>query len=150
MHPRSEMSLNCLDSCISNENPKKYPDTTAGEFLEERIKELGLKKVMVGQIVYSTNSSIYNEGEEDLNFSKNDYVIEVCFEKKGRAGKGVTILKGFLGNKEALNSLAKEIKTHLAIGGSTKKGEIILQGRIQEKVINFLKNKGYKTKKVGG
>ena len=105
---------------------------------------------MVGQIVYSTNSSIYNDGEEDLNFSKNDYVIEVCFEKKVIAGKGVTILKGFLGNKEALNSLAKEIKTHLAIGGSTKKGEIILQGRIQEKVINFLKNKGYKTKKVGG
>jgi isopenicillin N synthase-like dioxygenase len=44
MHPRSEMLLNCLDSCISSENPKKYPDTTAGEFLEERIKELGLKK----------------------------------------------------------------------------------------------------------
>ena len=105
---------------------------------------------MEGQIVYSTNSSTYNDSEEDLNFSKNDYVIEVCFEKKGRAGKGVTILKGFLGNKEALNSLAKIIKTHFAIGGSTKKGEIILQGRIQEKVINFLKNKGYKTKKVGG
>tara|TARA_B100000575_G_C23142466_1_gene665352 strand:+ start:4160 stop:4477 length:318 start_codon:yes stop_codon:yes gene_type:complete len=105
---------------------------------------------MEGQIVYSTNSSIYQDDEEDLNVSKNDYVIEVCFEKKGRAGKGVTIIKGFLGNREDLNSLAKEIKTHLAIGGSTKKGEIILQGRIQEKVINFLKNKGHKTKKVGG
>tara|TARA_B100000963_G_C22581171_1_gene650908 strand:- start:979 stop:1296 length:318 start_codon:yes stop_codon:yes gene_type:complete len=105
---------------------------------------------MEGQIVYSTNSSIYHDDEEDSNLSKNDYFIEVCFEKKGRAGKGVTIIKGFLGNKEDLNSLAKEIKTHFAIGGSTKKGEIILQGRIQEKVINFLKNKGHKTKKVGG
>tara|TARA_B100000700_G_C15005279_1_gene838235 strand:+ start:1109 stop:2065 length:957 start_codon:yes stop_codon:yes gene_type:complete len=44
MHPRSEMSLNCLDSCITQENPKQYEDITAGEFLEERIKELGLKK----------------------------------------------------------------------------------------------------------
>ena len=44
MHPRSEMSLNCLDSCISENNPKKYDDITAGAFLEERIKELGLKK----------------------------------------------------------------------------------------------------------
>ncbi len=44
MHPRSEMSLNCLESCVSKENPKKYQDITAGEFLEERIKELGLKK----------------------------------------------------------------------------------------------------------
>ncbi|MAZ55452.1 MAG: flavonol synthase [Flavobacteriales bacterium] len=44
MHPRSEMSLNCLPSCISDQNPKKYKDITAGQFLEERIKELGLKK----------------------------------------------------------------------------------------------------------
>tara|TARA_B100001250_G_scaffold188678_1_gene162108 strand:- start:13897 stop:14847 length:951 start_codon:yes stop_codon:yes gene_type:complete len=44
MHPRSEMSLNCLSSCISDENPKKHEDITAGQFLEERIKELGLKK----------------------------------------------------------------------------------------------------------
>ncbi|MBL31311.1 MAG: flavonol synthase [Flavobacteriales bacterium] len=44
MHPRSEMSLNCLSSCITEDNPKQYADITAGQFLEERIKELGLKK----------------------------------------------------------------------------------------------------------
>ena len=44
MHPRSEMSLNCLNCCIDDLNPKKYTDITAGQFLEERIKELGLKK----------------------------------------------------------------------------------------------------------
>jgi len=44
MHPRSEMSLNCLESCVSKAYPKKYTDITAGDFLEERIKELGLKK----------------------------------------------------------------------------------------------------------
>ena len=44
MHPRSDMSLNCLESCVSKKNPKKYEDTNAGDFLEERIKELGLKK----------------------------------------------------------------------------------------------------------
>ena len=38
------MSLNCLESCISEQNPKNYTDTTAGEFLDERIRELGLKK----------------------------------------------------------------------------------------------------------
>jgi len=46
--------------------------------------------------------------------------------------------------------LAKEIKTKLGIGGSNKNGEVILQGRIQEKIIDFLKKKGYKTKRVGG
>lgn len=44
MHPRSEMSLNCLNCCIDEQNPKHFQDITAGEFLEERIKELGLKK----------------------------------------------------------------------------------------------------------
>jgi len=44
MHPRSEMSLNCLENCISKENPKNYSDIQAGDFLEERIRELGLKK----------------------------------------------------------------------------------------------------------
>ena len=44
MHPRSEMLLNCLENCINKENPKNYSDINAGEFLEERIRELGLKK----------------------------------------------------------------------------------------------------------
>jgi len=44
MHPRSEMSLNCLPSCISLDNPKKYNDITAGDFLKKRIKELRLNK----------------------------------------------------------------------------------------------------------
>ncbi len=43
MHPRSEMPLNCLESCIDENNPKAYSDITAGEFLEERLREIGLK-----------------------------------------------------------------------------------------------------------
>lgn len=44
MHPRSEMDLTCLESCIDDQHPKHYPDVTAGEFLDERLRELGLKK----------------------------------------------------------------------------------------------------------
>ncbi len=44
MHPRSEMDLTCLESCIDERNPKAYPDATAGEYLNERLIELGLKK----------------------------------------------------------------------------------------------------------
>ena len=44
LHPRSEVSLNCLPSCISDSNPKNFSDITAGEYLEQRIIELGLKK----------------------------------------------------------------------------------------------------------
>ena len=44
MHPRSEMSLAALEHCVTPENPKQEADITAGEFLNERLIELGLKK----------------------------------------------------------------------------------------------------------
>ena len=44
MHPISEMSLNCLENCIDEDHPKLYDDITAGEFLNERLVELGLIK----------------------------------------------------------------------------------------------------------
>ncbi len=44
MHPISEMKLNVLESCIDDEHPKQFEDITAGEFLNERLVELGLKK----------------------------------------------------------------------------------------------------------
>ncbi len=44
MHPVSDMSLNCLPQCIDENNPKLYEDITAGEFLHERLVELGLIK----------------------------------------------------------------------------------------------------------
>ncbi|MEL0642847.1 2-oxoglutarate and iron-dependent oxygenase domain-containing protein [Olleya sp. Ti.3.14] len=44
MHPISEMKLDVLDSCVDDANPKQFEDITAGEFLDERLRELGLKK----------------------------------------------------------------------------------------------------------
>ena len=44
LHPKAGMSLQCLDSCISSIHPKAYSDITAGEYLNERLLEIGLKK----------------------------------------------------------------------------------------------------------
>lgn len=44
MHPRSEMDLTCLENCIDADHPKLYEDITAGEFLEQRLAEIGLRK----------------------------------------------------------------------------------------------------------
>ena len=44
MHPRSDMPLNCLDACVNTENPKAYDDITAGDFLQQRLVEIGLVK----------------------------------------------------------------------------------------------------------
>lgn len=44
LHPKSEMDLTSLESCIDNKHPKLYSDMTAGEYLDERLREIGLKK----------------------------------------------------------------------------------------------------------
>lgn len=44
MHPVADMKLDCLENCINDDEPKKYEDITAGEFLHERLVELGLIK----------------------------------------------------------------------------------------------------------
>lgn len=44
MHPRSEMKLDCLPECIDENNPKAFDDITAGEFLHQRLVEIGLLK----------------------------------------------------------------------------------------------------------
>lgn len=44
MHPRSEMSLAALPQCVSEKQPKQWSDITAGEFLDQRLREIGLKK----------------------------------------------------------------------------------------------------------
>jgi isopenicillin N synthase-like dioxygenase len=44
MHPVSDMPLNCLEGCIDENNTKLYDDISAGEFLDQRLQEIGLKK----------------------------------------------------------------------------------------------------------
>lgn len=44
LHPKSAMSLSCLGQCIDKDHPKQYDDITAGDYLDERLREIGLKK----------------------------------------------------------------------------------------------------------
>jgi isopenicillin N synthase-like dioxygenase len=44
LHPVSQMSLNALESCVTDSNPQHYAPITAGEYLDERLREIGLKK----------------------------------------------------------------------------------------------------------
>lgn len=44
LHPKGNMPLACLESCVNQNNPKQYEDCSAGEYLDERLREIGLKK----------------------------------------------------------------------------------------------------------
>ena len=102
-------------------------------------------------LVYSTNPNLdfRKQNSQDEDYIEN-YTLSVCYEKKGRAGKGVTIIKGLNNSSLKLALLSQKLKKNLSIGGTVKNGEIILQGRFQEQVIKTLEKEGYKAKKVGG
>ena len=42
LHPQSSMPLNCLSNCVDGNHPKKYDDITAGAYLNQRLREIGL------------------------------------------------------------------------------------------------------------
>ncbi len=44
LHPKSAMSLGCLAQCVDKDHPRHYEDITAGDYLDERLREIGLKK----------------------------------------------------------------------------------------------------------
>lgn len=73
----------------------------------------------------------------------------ICKYEK-RKGKPTTIIAGYEGEDEDFKLLAKEIKNKLAVGGSFKDGEIIIQGDYRDKIMTILKEKGFKVKRVGG
>ncbi|MGB6083364.1 translation initiation factor [Moheibacter sp.] len=91
--------------------------------------------------------------EEETTEPENDLWMQeepiICkFEK--RNGKPQTILEGYTGADEDFKQLAKEIKKLLSVGGSFKEEKIIIQGDYRDKIMQFLKDKGFKVKRVGG
>ncbi|OUD34805.1 translation initiation factor [Flavobacterium sp. FPG59] len=73
----------------------------------------------------------------------------ICkFEK--RKGKATTIIEGYEGTDEDFKILSKEIKTKLSVGGTFKDDSIIIQGDYRDKIMEILKLKGFKVKRVGG
>ena len=97
-------------------------------------------------VVYSTNPDFNyttNEEEEEVTPDKHQQKLRVSIEKKGRAGKSVTLISGFTGTENDLKELGKWLKGRCGVGGSVKDGEILLQGECREHVVELLKTAGY-------
>ena len=87
------------------------------------------------------------EETEDMLWMQEDPLI--CKYEK-RKGKPITIIEGYTGADSDFKMLAKEIKKMLSVGGSFKNDQIIIQGDYRDKIMGFLKDKGFKVKRVGG
>lgn len=97
-------------------------------------------------IVYSTNPDFKYETEDEETvetLDKKQQKLRVSIEKKGRGGKTVTLVTGFIGNDNDLKELGKTLKTKCGVGGTVKDGEIVIQGDFKQRIIDLLKADGY-------
>lgn len=83
----------------------------------------------------------------EVNDRKKD-TLHIIIDKKGRKGKTATIIEGFTLPDEEVAELAAELKRKIGTGGSSRAGEILLQGEWKEKVKEFLIAKGYKPSNI--
>ena len=100
-------------------------------------------------VVYSTNPNYqyeYENEEETATLPPERQNLKVVIDKKQRKGKTVTLVQGFAGSEKDLKALASHLKNKCGTGGSVKEGEIVIQGELREKVLNLLKEQGYRAK----
>ena len=104
------------------------------------------------RIVYSTNpdfSYSYSDHVGVKTLPPNEQDLRVWLDRK-KGGKVASIIKDFVGTDDDLKALAKELKSLCGVGGTGKNGEILIQGDHRDKIMEYLKKKGYGAKKAGG
>jgi translation initiation factor 1 len=89
------------------------------------------------------------EGEsEEKGLWLQDEPISCCYEK--RHGKVITVLEGYTGAESDFRALTKELKKLLGVGGTWKNDKIIIQGDYRDRIMELLRDKGFRVKRVGG
>ena len=101
--------------------------------------------------VYSTDPDFQfvHESENAETLQPSQQMLKVRLDTRHRAGKAVTLIEGFIGSNNDLEDLGKKLKSYCGTGGSSKNGQIIIQGDQREKVMQWLTKNGYSnTKKI--
>lgn len=97
-------------------------------------------------VVFSTNPDFkYDKEEEEQQetIDKAKQQLRIELDKRNRKGKSVTLITGFIGSDDDLKDLEKLLKVKCGVGGSSRDGEILLQGDFRKKVLELLQNEGY-------
>ncbi|HZH96610.1 MAG TPA: translation initiation factor [Flavisolibacter sp.] len=100
--------------------------------------------------VYSTDPNF--RFEEEVHPQQETLVpaqqkLKIKLETKHRGGKAVTLITGFVGMEEDLETLGKTLKNLCGTGGSVKDGEVMIQGDQRDKVLQWLLKHEYKLAK---
>ena len=100
-------------------------------------------------LVYSTSDEFnysYDGEAEAETLAADKQKLKVVLDSKGRAGKTVSVVTGFVGTTADLEDLAKKLKNKLGVGGSVKEGEVLIQGDFRVRMVALLSEMGYKVK----
>ena len=106
-------------------------------------------------IVFSTDPDFAYKFTEDTEGSaadvpKAEQKLRVHLDRL-KGNKEATVVRGFVGTDQTLQTLGKFLKTKCGVGGSVKDGEMLIQGNFRDKVVQLLIADGYThTKKAGG
>ncbi|MBR1633369.1 MAG: translation initiation factor [Bacteroidales bacterium] len=101
-------------------------------------------------VVYSTNPDFQyqtSQVEEAETLAPSKQRLVVSIDRRQRAGKQVTLVKGFVGKADDLAALGKALKVKCGVGGTAKDGEITIQGDLRDKVVALLQGMGYNAKR---
>lgn len=103
-------------------------------------------------VVYSTDPNFkyvtardLEEEPETLEPARQRLVVAI--DRKGRGGKQVTVVNGFVGATADLEALGKTLKTKCGVGGSVKEGQILIQGDMRDRIVSILTALGYNAKR---
>jgi translation initiation factor 1 len=88
--------------------------------------------------------------KQSQSIPKNDGIVRLMRETKGRKGKGVILITGVPLNNDGLKKLTKSLKQKCGSGGSLKNGVIEIQGDHRDVLEKELSRLGYKVKRTGG
>jgi translation initiation factor 1 len=102
--------------------------------------------------VYSTDPEFnyeYEGEKEEETPPPSEQTLYISLDRKKRKGKTVSLIKGFKGRSEDLDSLATLLKKKCGTGGSSKDMEIIIQGDFKQRLKEILQKEGYRVKLSG-
>ena len=128
-----------------NQNSSLVYSTAQGRMCPDCGKPVSTCTCRKGKASQKNNRIVQNRAS-----SKNDGVVRVSRETKGRKGKGMTIVTGVPLHLDGIKDLARELKQMCGTGGTVKNGVIEIQGDHRDLLAEELKKRGWTVKHSGG